>query len=138
LVKRCLDLTSRFVRNALPEFWRTLYALEKIGEAEFFDLANRAFPQLIFNPDLTFRRFDGGYQDLLPEVVRHLAVLNDHNRIHFGLEAADTAADRKVFIGIFADHLRNLALVRATGQAAQRAHPVRHGPRHQERAKVLT
>ena len=66
------------VREDLPEFWRSLYALEKVAETEFLALASWAFPVLIFNPGLTFRRFDGSYQGLLPEVVRHLTVLNDH------------------------------------------------------------
>jgi hypothetical protein len=62
---------------ALKVFWRSLYDLEDIPEADFFTLANRAFPDLLFNPDLTFRRFDGAYRDLRRLVVSHLSVLND-------------------------------------------------------------
>ncbi|MGH3251881.1 MAG: hypothetical protein ACRDOI_37505 [Trebonia sp.] len=76
--KREADVFFFVVPDTLPDFWRGLYVLEKVGEAEFLKLAGRAFPKLTFNPDLTFRRFDGGYQDLLPGIVRHLAVLNDH------------------------------------------------------------
>jgi len=59
-------------------FWRSLYKLEKVAESGFLELTTRAFPDLDFCPDLTFRRFEGSYQDLMPEVVKHLSVLNDH------------------------------------------------------------
>lgn len=61
----------------LTEFWRYLYELENVPEAAFFSLATRAFPDLIFHPDLSFRRFEGGYGNLL-QVVTHLSVLNDN------------------------------------------------------------
>jgi len=63
---------------ALMVFWRYLYELEDVSEELFFTLANRAFPSLLFNPDLSFRRFEGAYRDLRPRVVGHLSVLNDH------------------------------------------------------------
>jgi hypothetical protein len=63
--------------HTIKDFWRSLYELEAIPEAEFFTLAGRAFPDLIFNPDLSFRRFEGTYQELIPEVIKHLSVLND-------------------------------------------------------------
>ncbi|MGH3281044.1 MAG: hypothetical protein ACRDNW_18185 [Trebonia sp.] len=62
----------------LKTFWRSLYLLEAVGEAAFFSLAARSFPDLVFHPDLNLGRFEGSYRDLLPEVVRHLSVLNDH------------------------------------------------------------
>jgi hypothetical protein len=62
----------------LKYFWRSLYGLEKVEESGFMTLVSRAFPDLDFYPDLTFRRFDGAYQSLMPEVVKHLSVLNDH------------------------------------------------------------
>jgi hypothetical protein len=61
----------------LPAFWRHLYELEDVPEATFFDLAGRAFPKLIYNPNLSFRRFEGAYRDLRAQVVKHLSVLND-------------------------------------------------------------
>ncbi len=64
--------------SALPSFWRELYELEDVGESDFFTIAERAFPGLIFNPELAFRRFDGDYRDLRSRVVTHLGVLNDH------------------------------------------------------------
>jgi hypothetical protein len=64
--------------TALPAFWRSLYELENVPEHGFFQLAPLAFPALIFHDDLAFGRFDGTYRNLRPEVVRHLAVLNDH------------------------------------------------------------
>jgi hypothetical protein len=66
------------VAPELKEFWRSLYECEDVQEQEFFALARRAFPELLFSPDLRFRRFDGTYRDLREHVVRHLAVLNDH------------------------------------------------------------
>ena len=59
-------------------FWRGLYELENISEQEFFKSIDRAFPSLIFHPDLTFRRFEGSYQGLRELVIRHLGELNDH------------------------------------------------------------
>lgn len=64
--------------QALMLFWRCLYELEDVPETNFFTLANRAFPSLLFNPDLSFRRFEGAYRDLRARVVSHLSVLNDH------------------------------------------------------------
>ena len=62
----------------LREFWRSLYELENISETDFFGMAGRAFPSLVFHPGLTFRRFEGSYRELRPAVVQHLTVLNDH------------------------------------------------------------
>lgn len=62
----------------LKAFWRSLYLLEAVEEAAFFSLAARSFPDLVFHPDLNFGRFEGNYRDLVPEVVRHLSVLNDN------------------------------------------------------------
>lgn len=64
--------------STLRMFWRCLYELEDVPETDFFTLASRAFPSLLFNPDLSFRRFEGAYRDLRPQVVSHLSVLNDH------------------------------------------------------------
>ncbi|WP_329093212.1 hypothetical protein [Streptosporangium sp. NBC_01469] len=64
--------------SALSPFWRSLYELENVPESAFFQLAERSFSNLIFHEDLTFGRFEGSYRELRPEVVRHLAVLNDH------------------------------------------------------------
>ncbi len=64
--------------SELTAFWRSLYELEDTAEGDFFVLASRAFPDLILHRDLSFRRFDGIYQNLRSPVVRHLSVLNDH------------------------------------------------------------
>jgi hypothetical protein len=52
--------------------------MHTIQEPEFPALAGRAFPDLDLYPGLIFRHFDGAYQDLMPDVVRHLSILNDH------------------------------------------------------------
>nr|WP_062338891.1 hypothetical protein [Herbidospora sakaeratensis] len=61
----------------IPGYWRTLFALENVAEADFFVLAAQAFPRLVFHESLTFRRFQGDYRDLREPVVVHLSVLND-------------------------------------------------------------
>jgi DNA-binding transcriptional LysR family regulator len=55
--------------SEIANFWRGLYELENIPEGAFFELAGRAFPSLIFHSDLTFRRFQGSYQDRRNAVV---------------------------------------------------------------------
>ena len=60
-----------------PPFYRSICLIENLGEEEFLRMAERAFPQLRFAEGLTFRRFEGSYQDLFPSVVRHLGALND-------------------------------------------------------------
>jgi hypothetical protein len=64
--------------SEMRDFWRGLYELEDIAEQDFFQLARRAFPGLIFHPDLTFRRFQGSYRERRDQVVQHLGELSDH------------------------------------------------------------
>lgn len=64
--------------STLPLFWRALFEVEEVAEADFFNLAYYAFPGLVFSSKLNFRRFDGAYRDIRPHVVTHLSVLNDH------------------------------------------------------------
>src|SRR5262245_33804478 len=63
---------------SLPEFWRHLFAFENVKEPDFFVLAESAFPDLVFHPDLSFGHFAGAYADLRDRVVTILAGLNDH------------------------------------------------------------
>jgi hypothetical protein len=72
------DIFFFAARDSIKQFWRSLYELEKIQESEFLVLASRAFPDLDLYPGLAFRHIDGTYQDLMPHVVRHLSILNDH------------------------------------------------------------
>lgn len=62
----------------LPTFWRHLYTIEDVPESEFRALGKRAFPNLILHESLTFRKFEGTYQELRHQVVTHLGILNDH------------------------------------------------------------
>ena len=62
----------------LPGFWRGLFTREGISEREFFDLAEYAFPALVFHPALRFGAFDGSYPELRDRVVQILGGLNDH------------------------------------------------------------
>jgi hypothetical protein len=64
--------------STLQPFWRSLYELENIPESSFFELADHAFPKLIFHRDLVFSKFEGSYRDLRPQVVKQLGDLNDH------------------------------------------------------------
>jgi hypothetical protein len=58
-------------------FYRSIFAVENTGEDDFFAVAELAFPRLRFATSLTFRRFDGTYEELRSRVVRHLGALND-------------------------------------------------------------
>ena len=60
-----------------PRFYRTLYSVENIPEGEFFGIAAKAFPDLAFAPTVNFRHFKGAYVLRRPEVVHHLALIND-------------------------------------------------------------
>ena len=60
-----------------PGFFRLLYELEDVAEADFFERAIRAFPRLVFAANVSFRHFRGSYRALRPQVVRHLGLLND-------------------------------------------------------------
>jgi hypothetical protein len=63
--------------DRLPAFWRSLFELEDVAEADFFPLARQAFGSLVFSETLTFRRFTGTYTALRGPVVQVLAILND-------------------------------------------------------------
>lgn len=58
-------------------FFRTIYELEDVPEDEFFGLAERAFPDLLFVEGLSFRHFEGTYRELRSRVVFHLAQIHD-------------------------------------------------------------
>lgn len=66
--------------TALPDFWRSLFAREDVREADFFDRAREAFPELVFAGTLSFRKFDGTYPEMRDWVVRVLSVVHDHFR----------------------------------------------------------
>lgn len=63
--------------SLISEFWRSLFAREDIKEADFFDHAREAFPNLIFAESLSFRKFDGSYREMRDWVVRVLSVIHD-------------------------------------------------------------
>ncbi|MER5453801.1 hypothetical protein ABT008_03360 [Micromonospora sp. NPDC002389] len=75
---RAADAYFFSTEQELRGFWRSLYHREKLDEQDFFDLAEHAFPELVFHPALNFGRFDGSYLDVRDRVVRILGVLNDH------------------------------------------------------------
>lgn len=64
--------------SSLSEFWRSLFAREDIAEADFFDRARDAFPELVFADSLSFRKFDGTYLEMRDWIVRVLGVVHDH------------------------------------------------------------
>lgn len=71
----------------LPSFWRRVVLDETNSETDFFALAKDAFPNLLFAQDLRFARFDGGYDEVLPWLVKLLSALSD--------QLADTLARHK-------------------------------------------
>jgi hypothetical protein len=71
--------------------WRAIYDLEDVSEAAFFAIAKRAFPELLFAPTLSFRRFQGGYA-VRAVVVRHLGALNDNWTAAYAAEAGKAEA----------------------------------------------
>jgi hypothetical protein len=64
--------------SAIVDFWRSLFADEDIPESGFFDLAEAAFPDLMFASNISFGRFAGAYAALREPVVAILGALNDH------------------------------------------------------------
>lgn len=62
----------------LSFFWRSLFADEAVPEQHFFELAADAFPDLLFLPTLSFRRFAGSYLAVRDSVVAALGALNDY------------------------------------------------------------
>lgn len=62
----------------LPGFWRGVFGREPVPENGFFALAQPAFPHLLFAHDLTFRRFKGSYEEILPWLIHLLTALDDH------------------------------------------------------------
>lgn len=56
---------------------RLRFSIESVPEHEFFSVAEKAFPGLVFAENVTFRRFDGPYETLRAPVVDHLAALDD-------------------------------------------------------------
>ena len=60
-----------------PGFFRLLYEWEDVSESDFFERAELAFPRLVFAADISFRKFQGTYHTLRPQVVDHLGRIND-------------------------------------------------------------
>ncbi len=82
----------------LKYFYRTLYALENVSSEDFFNLASKAFPDLLFIDDLNFAKFNGGYS-LRDAVVKHLSTLND-KFLEFYVSEHGNSAQISIRIGI--------------------------------------
>ncbi|MFE9425307.1 hypothetical protein ACFYNO_20305 [Kitasatospora sp. NPDC006697] len=63
--------------GAAPLFWRGVIGREQVPEREFFVLADRAFPGLVYADDLAFRHFDGSYEDVRSWLVDLLGAISD-------------------------------------------------------------
>jgi hypothetical protein len=72
-------------------FFRSVFAVEDVGESRFFDFTAVAFPNLVFVDGLDFKRFVGGYQNLREKVVEHLGILNDGFMDAYRSEAGNSA-----------------------------------------------
>ena len=80
-VERGAERLDLHVLSDLPGvtgFWRELFTRESVPEESFVALAETAFPGLIFAESLSFRRFRGSYDEVMPWLVKLLGVLNDH------------------------------------------------------------
>lgn len=68
-------------RDSGATFYQGVIRDEARNDDDFFAFAPLAFPRTRFVPALRFNRFDGTFRDMLPEVVRHLGIL-DHDFIN--------------------------------------------------------
>lgn len=57
------------------KFYQKAICEEVESEGVFFERAGWAFPRIRFASEVSFRKFEGRFADLLPEVVRHLSVI---------------------------------------------------------------
>jgi hypothetical protein len=123
------DVAVFFLVDFVDErlFWRSVYELANVPERQFFELAPRAFPNLLFASTLNFGRFAGLYATVREEVVRHLGALNDTWTVAYVEEAGNS--DRiSARIGI--DVSRESGLTRAAeGLMRQRDVPF-HGRKY--------
>lgn len=92
-----LDIHVLTAPSQLPDFWRGVLWRERVPEASFFVLAERAFPDLIFADSLTFGRFKGSHEEVLRWLIDLLAGINDH----FSSAIARHRGDRREVIREF-------------------------------------
>jgi hypothetical protein len=64
-------------RTELPGAYRQFVLDATNAEAEFFAVANEAFPNIILHPTVTFRKLSKGYAAIVSNVVDHLSFLSD-------------------------------------------------------------
>ncbi|TCO65101.1 hypothetical protein [Actinocrispum wychmicini] len=95
-----LDIHLLTAPAQLPEFWRGVMRRDRVPESLFFAMATRAFPGLIFAESLSFGRFKGSHEDVLPWLIDLLAKINDH----FASSIARHRGDRNKVIQEFATH----------------------------------
>lgn len=57
-------------------FYQKAICEEVENENAFFERVELAFPRIRFAPEVSFRKFEGRFAELLPEVVKHLSVLD--------------------------------------------------------------
>lgn len=74
----CKAVYALLTKDDLPNYTRWMIQKCQLSEDEFFSFWERAFPRLQKSDDLTFRRFEGTYESLRQEVIKHLSFLNDH------------------------------------------------------------
>lgn len=61
----------------LPQAYRQYIVEGTENEKDFLYISDEAFPDLIFHPELTFRKMSKAYADIINNVVDHLSFLND-------------------------------------------------------------
>ncbi|GAB3737383.1 hypothetical protein GCM10027598_64660 [Amycolatopsis oliviviridis] len=72
-----LDIHLLTAPGQLPDFWRGVLRRERITETQFFALAGRAFPELLFADSLSFGRFKGAREEVIPWLIDLLSGIND-------------------------------------------------------------
>jgi hypothetical protein len=65
-------------KDNLPSHTRWFIQKLQMPESDFFSLWTRAFPLLLKSDDLSFQRFNGDYDSLRNDVIKHLGFLNDY------------------------------------------------------------
>jgi hypothetical protein len=78
LCKSYATSISVFDKVSSVNFYRHVFEIENVSEANFFEIASAAFPSLIFCSErVRFNRFHHNYDEIRRLVIKHLGALND-------------------------------------------------------------
>lgn len=89
-----------FDERSLREFYRAMFELAEVKAGDdFMSLCPFAFPDLYFHPELAqqLRCFETEFRDLRPDLVYHLAVLNDRfKEIHADCQGMPDEVSKRI------------------------------------------